>query len=66
MKAVAKANEKKSRSRAKSGPGPLKIPLKFDDAMRRAVQVRPPLEGWAQYERNLKTTKPRPKKTGIT
>lgn len=31
--------------------GPLKIPLKFDDAMKRAAKVEPPPEGWAKYER---------------
>ena len=34
--------------------GPLKVPLSFDEAMRRAVQVKPPPEGWAAYEKSLK------------
>lgn len=33
---------------------PLKIPMKFDEAMKRAVQVKPPAEGWAAYEKSLK------------
>ena len=34
--------------------GPLKIPLKFDDAIQRALKVNPPPEGWAEYEKKLK------------
>lgn len=34
--------------------GPLKIPMKFDDAMSRALKVAPPPEGWAAYEKKLK------------
>ena len=33
---------------------PFKIPLKFDEAMRRAVQVKPPPEGWTKYLKSLK------------
>ncbi len=28
---------------------PLKIPLKFDDAIKRAVTVKPPPKGWGKY-----------------
>jgi hypothetical protein len=34
--------------------GPLKIPLKFDDATQRTLKVKPPPEGWAEYEKKLK------------
>ena len=34
--------------------GPLKIPLKFDDAIKRAVTIQPPPEGWSEYEKKLK------------
>lgn len=34
--------------------GPLKIPFKFDDANKRALKVKPPPEGWAEYEKKLK------------
>ena len=30
---------------------PLKIPLNFDDAIKGALKVKPPPEGWAEYER---------------
>ena len=43
--------------KAKAKPkreGPLKISLKFDDAIKRAIQVTPPPEGWAKYEAKLK------------
>lgn len=33
--------------------GPLKIPMPFDAAMKLAVGIKPPPEGWAQYEKNL-------------
>jgi hypothetical protein len=33
--------------------GPLKIPMKFDDAIRHALKVKPPEEGWAEYEKKL-------------
>ena len=38
---------------------PLSIPLGFDDAIGRALKVRPPPEGWASYEIRLKKTKVR-------
>lgn len=31
--------------------GPLKVPFAFDDAIRRAMGVKPPPEGWKEYER---------------
>lgn len=31
--------------------GPLKMPLHFDEAIRRALKVKPPPEGWKDYER---------------
>lgn len=34
--------------------GPLKVPLAFDEAIRRALQVKPPPEGWPAYEAKLK------------
>ena len=34
--------------------GTLKIPLSFDDAIRRAMTVKPPPEGWAAYEKKAK------------
>ena len=27
---------------------PIKVPLEFDEAMRRAIQVKPPPKGWAK------------------
>ena len=33
---------------------PLKIPLKFDDAMERAVTVKPPPEGWPKHMKKLR------------
>ena len=33
--------------------GPLKISLKFDDAIKRAVNVKPPPEGWAKHMEKL-------------
>ena len=32
---------------------PLKVPLEFDEAMRRAVQVKPPTVGWTKYVKKL-------------
>jgi len=32
---------------------PLKISLKFDDAIKRAVTVKPPSEGWTKYVKKL-------------
>lgn len=39
--------------------GPLKVPFEFDDAIRRAMTVKPPEEGWPQYEANLRRAKAR-------
>lgn len=33
---------------------PLKILLNFDDAISRAVKVKPPSEGWPKYEAKMK------------
>lgn len=43
---------------------PLKIPMAFDEAMKRVVQVKPPPEGWDAYEKKLKKERRRrrPKK----
>jgi hypothetical protein len=38
--------------------GALKIPIPFDEAMRRAVTVKPPPEGWAAYEKKAKKKRP--------
>jgi hypothetical protein len=40
---------------------PLRIPMKFDDAMALAVKVKPPAEGWKAYEKRLKSEHRRPK-----
>jgi hypothetical protein len=34
--------------------GRLSIPIKFDEAIKRALTVKLPSEGWAQYEKKLK------------
>ncbi|MCB1883654.1 MAG: hypothetical protein KDG89_06620 [Geminicoccaceae bacterium] len=31
--------------------GPLKVPFAFDDAMQRALKVKPPIGGWKAFER---------------
>jgi hypothetical protein len=45
---------------------PLKINMRFDDAIKhkRALAVKPPPEGWEEYEKKLKKErkKQRPKK----
>jgi hypothetical protein len=41
--------------------GPLKIDMKFDEAIKRALGVKPPPEGWAEYEKRLKAEKPKRK-----
>jgi hypothetical protein len=43
--------------------GPLHIPVPFDDAIKRALAVKPPPEGWAKYEKRLKREKARAAKT---
>ena len=35
--------------------GPVRVPLAFDEAIRRVLQVKPPPEGWAAYEKAPKT-----------
>jgi hypothetical protein len=40
--------------------GPLSVPLDFDEAMRRALKVKPLPEGWAEHERWLKEKRKRP------
>ena len=32
---------------------PLKVPLEFDEAIKRAVTVKPPHEGWTKYVKKL-------------
>lgn len=32
---------------------PVKVPLDFDEAMRRAVKIKPPAEGWTKYLKAL-------------
>jgi hypothetical protein len=39
--------------------GSLKVDRPFDEAMARALRVKPPLEGWKEYERGLKSAQPR-------
>lgn len=34
--------------------GPLSVPVEFDEAIRRAMQVKPPPEGWPEYERSIR------------
>ena len=47
--------------------GPLKIDVQFDDAIKRALAVKPPKEGWEEYEKSLKKQQKRPpKKTANT
>ena len=41
--------------------GPLKVNLKFDEAIKRALTVKPPAEGWAAYEKALKASKKKQK-----
>jgi len=43
--------------------GPLKIPMKFDDAIKRALTVRPPKGGWAKYEARLKKNRSKVRKS---
>lgn len=37
--------------------GPLKVDRPFDDAITRALRVKPPAGGWAAYEAKLKADK---------
>jgi hypothetical protein len=43
--------------KAKQREGRVSVPLDFDEAIRRALQVKPPPEGWRAYEDNLKKKK---------
>lgn len=43
-------------AKAKHDP-PLKVPMKFDEAMKRVLKVKPPPEGWAAYEKKQKAEK---------
>ncbi len=36
-----------------------KIPVKFDEAIKRALTVKPPAEGWTAYEKKQKAKKRR-------
>jgi hypothetical protein len=40
--------------------GPLHVPVPFDDAIRRVLKVKPPPEGWKEYERKRRTASARP------
>ena len=42
---------------------PIKVPLEFDEAMRRAVKVKPPSEGWTKYVKKLMRERRREKFT---
>lgn len=44
---------------------PLKVSLRFDDALRRAVAVKPPPGGWADYEKKLKRDRQRRRKKAV-
>jgi hypothetical protein len=39
--------------------GPLKIDMKFDEAIKRALTVKPPSEGWEEYEKKLRKERKR-------
>lgn len=43
---------------------PVKVEMDFDEAVKRALTVKPPPEGWAEYEKKLKKERKRrrPKK----
>jgi hypothetical protein len=42
---------------ASAQDGPLKVDRPFDDAIARALKVKPPAGGWAAYEASLKKAK---------
>jgi hypothetical protein len=49
--------------------GPLKVPIPFDEAIRRALKVKPPQGGWKTFERakaraNRRDAKPSPPQEG--
>jgi hypothetical protein len=39
--------------------GPLKIDMKFDDAIKLALSVKPPPEGWDEYEKKIRKNRKR-------
>jgi hypothetical protein len=41
--------------------GPLKIEMPFDEAIKRALTIAPPKEGWAAYEKKIKRDRKRRK-----
>lgn len=43
--------------------GPLKINMKFDEAISRALTVKPPSEGWPEYEKQLRRLKKRARRS---
>ena len=43
---------------------PLRVPLKFDEAINGALKVKPPKGGWAEYEKKLKQRRQRKKAAG--
>lgn len=47
------------KAKPKAKRGPLNIPMKFDEAIKRALTVKPPPEGWAEYEKKLKRARKR-------
>ena len=38
---------------------PLRVPMDFDEAIRRALTVKPPAEGWAEDEKKHAKTRKR-------
>ena len=45
--------------KVKAREGRLSVPFDFDEAIRRALQVKPPVEGWAKHERRLRQKRKR-------
>jgi hypothetical protein len=39
--------------------GSLSIPMKFDEAIKRTIAVKPPLEGWTEYEKRVRALSPK-------
>jgi hypothetical protein len=46
-------------AKSKANEGPIRIPMKFDDAIKRALSVKPPAQGWAAYEKKIKKNRKR-------
>jgi hypothetical protein len=44
--------------------GSLKVPMKFDDAIKHALQVKSPKGGWSAYEKTLRLKRRQPIKRG--